>query len=115
MFSCVVWALAWPPELAEDEPEEPPHDAANITIAPRIVTTSVIRFMSFYTFLYEGGPLLVDKSRLGSRLLAEFENMLRKRKNASNPTKSKKRASCAHEMNESRRLHQLLFTGVRGR
>ena len=37
MFSWVVWvvALAWPPELAEDDLEEPPHDAANITIAPR--------------------------------------------------------------------------------
>ena len=71
MLSCVVvgaLALVWPSELPEDEPEEPAHEAANITIAPRIVTTSVIRFMSFYTFLYEGRHLLVHKSRSASNV-----------------------------------------------
>jgi hypothetical protein len=43
--------LARPPELAEEEPEEPPHDAASITVAPRIVPSSMIRFITFSTFL----------------------------------------------------------------
>jgi hypothetical protein len=63
VLSCVVPALlfAWPPELLEGEPEEPPHDAASITISPRIVPSSEIRFMTFSTFLREScfaAPLL---------------------------------------------------------
>jgi hypothetical protein len=71
--------LAWPPGLDEDEPEEPPHDAANITIAPRIEPSSVIRFMSFSTFL-RVSCFAGHKPRLWGTLLPEFENMLRKRK-----------------------------------
>ena len=53
VLSCVVPALlfAGPPELPEDEPEALPHDAASIAITPRSVPSSVIRFMTYSTFL----------------------------------------------------------------
>jgi len=96
--------------------EEPAQDAASITMAPRrILAGSVIRLMSFYTFLREPLAMMLHNRGLWSSLLPEFEKMLRKRKNASTPTKSKKRVSCAHEMNEIPRLQSLLFSGVRGR
>jgi hypothetical protein len=65
VLSCVVPALlfAWPPELLEDEPEEPPHDAASITITPRIVPSSEIRFITFSTFL-RGSCCAAPQSRL---------------------------------------------------
>jgi hypothetical protein len=59
--------------------------------------------------------MMLHNRGLWSSLLPEFEKMLRKRKNASTPTKSKKRVSCAHEMNEIPRLQSLLFSGVRGK
>jgi hypothetical protein len=78
--SCVVPVLlfAWPPELPEDEPEEPPHEAASITITPTIVPTSVIRFMTFSTFL-RGSCLAALYSRgLWTSLLPGSKNVLRK-------------------------------------
>ena len=73
-------------------------------MAPRrIVATSVIRLMSFYTFLRGSLAVLLHNPRLWSSLLPEFENRLRKRKNAPTTSKSKERASRAREMNEIRR------------
>jgi hypothetical protein len=69
VLSCVVPALlfallfAWPPELPESEPEEPAHDAASITISPKIVPSSEIRFMTFSTFL-RGSCLAALQQRL---------------------------------------------------